>query len=71
MPEVKLGTKKFDEDSEVIDACFSKVSGAECAALGAGMAAGKFKRLKKLKLVRFFGAVFAQYFRRLFCCCEV
>ena len=71
MPEVKLGRKTFDEDSEEINATSSGVSVAECAALGAEMAAGKFKRLKTLQLVRFFGAVFAQYFRRLFCCCEV
>jgi hypothetical protein len=71
MPEVKLGTKTFDEDSEEIDANNSRVSVAECAALGAKMAAGKFKRLKTLQLVRFLEAVFAQYFLRLFCCCEV
>ncbi len=58
MPQVKLGNKSFDEDAEEIDASnseidatYSEFSDADCAALGAAMAAGKFKRLKKLYLV--------------------
>ncbi len=51
MPQVKLGNKSFDEDAEQIDANNSRFSDADCAALGAAMAAGKFKRLKKLILV--------------------
>ncbi len=51
MAQVTLGNKSFDEGAEEIDASFSRVSDADCAALGAAMAAGKFKRLKKLNLV--------------------
>ena len=51
MAQVTLGNKSFDEDAEEINAFSSRVSGADCAALGAAMAAGKFKRLKKLILV--------------------
>ena len=51
MPQVTLRNKSFDEDAEQIDANYSHVSGADCAALGAAMSAGKFTRLKKLNLV--------------------
>ena len=51
MAQVRLGIKSFDEDAEEINAAGSRVSAADCAALGAAMAAGKFKRLKKLNLV--------------------
>ena len=51
MPQVTLGNKSFDEDAEEIDARSSRVSDADCAAVGAAMAAGKFTRLKKLDLV--------------------
>ena len=51
MAQVTLGNKSFDEGAEVIDASAYGVSDADCAALGAAMAAGKFKRLKKLWLV--------------------
>ena len=51
MAQVTLGNKSFDEDAEEIHAERSEVSDADCAALGAAMAAGKFKRLKKLNLV--------------------
>ena len=51
MAQVTLGNKSFDEDAEEINATSSRVSDADCAALGAAMAAGKFKRLKKLDLV--------------------
>ena len=51
MAQVKLGMNSFDEDAEEIDANASRVSDADCAALGAAMAEGKFKRLKILGLV--------------------
>ncbi len=51
MAQVTLGNKSFDEDAEEINAPLSRVSDADCAALGAAMAAGNFKRLKKLDLV--------------------
>ena len=50
---VNMGTKVFDEDCEGINAPGSGVSGADCAVMAARMAAGKFKRLKCLDLVRF------------------
>ena len=51
MPQVTLGNKSFDEDAEEINADRSEFSDADCAALGAAMAGGKFKRLKRLILV--------------------
>ncbi len=51
MAQVTLGDKSFDEDAEEIHAPSSRFSDADCAALGAAMAAGNFKRLKKLWLV--------------------
>ncbi len=48
VPKVVLGTQAFDEDCEEIDARSSRVSAADCAAMGAGMAAERFKRLKRL-----------------------
>ena len=67
MAQVTLGNKSFDEDAEEINANSSRVSDADCAALGAAMAAGKFKRLKKLDLV---SLCLWCMFSRLFCCCE-
>ena len=51
MAQVTLGNKSFDEGAEEIDAFSCRVSDADCAALGAAMAAGNFKRLKALWLV--------------------
>ncbi len=51
MAQVTLENESFDEDAEEIHATESRVLDADCAALGAAMAEGKFKRLKMLFLV--------------------
>ena len=59
MPKLaKLGTKVFAEDCEDIQAANSQVTGVDCAALGARLSAGEFKRLKGLDLVSSFVVLF-------------
>ena len=53
MARVKLGCKKFDVDSEWIDASFCGVSDADCAAFAERMKTGEISRVKTLNLVRF------------------
>ena len=52
MAKVKLGTKEFDVDSEVIAADRCGVSDADCIELAARMKTGEISRVKTLKLVR-------------------
>ncbi len=54
MAKVKLGSKEFDVDCEVIDARGCGVTGADCVALAARMTSGEIRRLKMLILVRLF-----------------
>ncbi len=70
MAEVKLGTKSFSVDSEVIDALNSQVSAADCVAFCARLSAGDFKRLRVLKLVSVFLLFLLVFVLRVFCCCE-
>ena len=70
MAEVKLGTKSFSVDSEVIDASNSKVLAADCVAFCARLSAGDFKRLRVLKLVSVFLLFLLVFGLRVFCCCE-
>ena len=51
MPTVKLGSKEFDVDSEVINAVGYGVSDADCVAFAARMTTGEISRVKKLYLV--------------------
>ncbi len=70
MAKVKLGTKSFSVDSEVIDASFSQVSDAECVAFCARLSAGDFKRLRVLHLVSAFLLFLLLFVLRVFRCCE-
>ena len=70
MAKVKLGTKSFSVDSEVIDASDSKVSAADCVAFCARLSAGDFKRLRVLNLVSVFLLFLLVFVLRVFCCCE-
>ena len=54
MAKVKLGSKEFDVDSEVINACNCGVTDADCVALAACMKSGEMRSLKRLFLVRLF-----------------
>ena len=54
MAKVKLGSKEFDVDSEVIDASGCGVSDADCAAFAARMKTGEISRVKTLNLVSCF-----------------
>jgi hypothetical protein len=54
MAKVKLGTKSFSVDSEVIYASRSQVSDADCVAFCTRLSAGDFKRLMVLNLVSAF-----------------
>ena len=54
MAKVKLGSKEFDVDYEVIDAGGCRVSDEECVALGARMKGGEFQRVKTVYLVSIF-----------------
>ena len=54
MAKVKLGSKEFDVDCDVIWASESGVSDEECVALGARMKGGEFQRVKTVELVSFF-----------------
>ncbi len=58
MAKVKLGSKEFDVDSEVINARGCGVTAADCVALAARMKSGEMPRLKKLELVRLFSVLF-------------
>ena len=58
MAKVKLGSMKFDVDSEEIDAINCGVTDADCVALAARMKSGEMRRLKILILVRSFSALF-------------
>ena len=57
MPKVKLGRKKFDVDSEEINASGCGVSDADCVAFAARMRTGEISRVKILNLVSFFFVV--------------
>ena len=59
MAKVKLGSMKFDVDSEEIDASGCGVTAADCVALAALMKSGEMRRLKKLDLVRLFSVFFS------------
>jgi hypothetical protein len=66
---VKLGTKLFYEEEEVINVCHlqqSQVSDADCVAFGARLATGEFKRLRVLNLVRFLRFSFYRVFGACF-----
>ena len=52
MPKVKLGSKKFDVDSEEINASHCGVSDADCVAFSVRMKTGEISRVKRLILVR-------------------
>ncbi len=54
MAKVKLGSKKFDVDSEEINASGCGVSDADCAAFAARMKTGEISRVKTLILVSCF-----------------
>ena len=58
MAKVKLGSKEFDVDCEVIDARYCDVTDADCVALATRMTSGEMRRLKKLYLVRLYSALF-------------
>ena len=53
MAKVKLGSKEFDLDSEVIHASCWRVSDADCVVFAARMKKGEICRVKRLILVRF------------------
>ena len=53
MTTIKLGKKNFDVLCTKIDAVDCGVTVADCAAFGARMIAGEFRRLNTLKLVSF------------------
>ena len=53
-----MGSRKFDVDSEEIDARFCGVTAAECVALAARIKSGEMRRLRALWLVRSFSALF-------------
>ena len=58
MATVKLGSRFFDVDSELIDAYNCGVTDANCVALAAHMKSGEMRRLEILILVRFFSVLF-------------
>ncbi len=72
---VKLGTKLFYEDDDVIDVCHlqegARVVDADCVAFGARLAKGEFKRLRVLNLVRFSRFCFCRIFGACFVALKV
>jgi hypothetical protein len=58
MAKVKLGSKEFDVDREVINTRYCDVTDADCVALATRMKSGEMRRLKKLYLVRLYSALF-------------
>ena len=52
MAKVKLGSREFDVDSEVMDARGCGVTDEDCIALGERMKSGEIRKVKKLFLVR-------------------
>jgi hypothetical protein len=58
MAKVKLGSREFDIDSELIYAHNCEVTDADCAALAARLKSGEIRRVKKLWLVRFLSVLF-------------
>jgi hypothetical protein len=58
MAKVKLGSEKFDVNSQEINARGCGVTAADCVALAARMKSGEMRRLKKLYLVRLFSVLF-------------
>ncbi len=61
MAKVKLGSKEFAVDSEIIDANYCGVTDADCVALAALMKSGKMLRLQRLNLVRLFSVFFVAF----------
>jgi hypothetical protein len=61
MAKVKLGSKEFAVDSEIINANYCGVTDADCVALAALMKSGKMPRLKRLSLVRLFSVFFVEF----------
>jgi hypothetical protein len=59
MATVKLGSKEFRVDTEIIAAGRCGVSAADCTAFAARMKTGEISRVKKLNLVRFILFFFA------------
>ena len=66
MSKVKLGSKEFDVDCEVISASVCGVSDYDCIELSARMKTGEISRVKKLNLVRFFSVLFLFCFLAVF-----